>query len=681
MATAILSEANGLALDSSPFGLRMTFDRGGMLRLNKAFFLPILLGFVCGSALAEESLSSFQQDVVLAKEKHQAIVGKLDSARLALKTQESKIAVKETNRLVEAVVTESESANSPVSRTVVKDTSAVPAEGVVTVFPVSNKQASTVAPQQTQVINQTFPGPEERKSWRWPTFNNLFSGKKKLQNEPRGGSSYGNSIFEDGEALYRAAIKDNKVTIDEAVEIGLANNTKLQAARKNVEVADAKLTETKRALFPTVQGVVEINGGKVAGVVQGETVQRFYRGGNQKINFSQPLYNAGELANTVKQGEESVRVAKAEYKKAKDDIIHQIRVAYYGVVKAEYNTEYQIELFEKILEIIKKVRRQKEERVVAEVDYLNVESQYYQALYQVESSKNDVLSANVSLKQSLNLDMAGAIPVDFKMNFVKVKPTFEELLNRAIQTNADIRVKAFGLEVARYGVDIYEAKKKPHFELRGSYGMIGENFHDTAALKRLVDGKDANIDQEKEWYLGVHGSMPLGPNSVEYEQTKHVYGPTVISLSGSEDWKHHMAFNLWDKFNLITDQKQAEYSLLQAESDYKTVVDEVTLKLRDDFYSLQRYLIQIDSSTAKLRFQNKQIKILEYLLSLQETNPSNYVENLMAQVQDRYAFIQAVADYNVALSSVGLLIGDPYYFENQRLISPERYEASEIAEA
>ena len=219
--------------------------------------------------------------------------------------------------------------------------------------------------------------------------------------------------------------------------------------------------------------------------------------------------------------------------------------------------------------------------------------------------------------------------------------------------------------------------------------MLGEHFRDEEAFAAQstdpatnpgdsTNPESAGIDLEKEWFLGIQGSMPLGPNSVSYEQTKNVYGPTALATNGSGSWRHHVEFNLWDNFGAITDERQAEFALLQAESDYKTVKGEVVLKLRDEFYSLQRNLIQIDSSIAKLRYQGKQIAILSYLMSTQETNASNYVDNLIAQTQDRYAFIQAVADYNVAMSSVGLLIGDPYYFENQRLISPEKYETSEI---
>ena len=474
----------------------------------------------------------------------------------------------------------------------------------------------------------------------------------------------------DGEALFKVAISDQKITVEEAVEIGLANNMKLLASKKNIEVADSKITEAKRGLFPTAQYVTEVNGGKVPGV----SGPRFYKGKNQKFNMSQPLYYGGELTNTIKQAQENMRIARAEYKKAKDDLVHQIRVAYYGVVKAEYNTEYQLELFEKIDAILKKVRAQREAKVAPEVDALNVEAQSYQVLYQLEASKNDVLSANISLKQSMNVEMDGAVPVDLKINFVKVGPKFEDLLNRAFENNADIRIKASAVEAARFGIDIYESKKKPHIDLRGSYGLLGEAFHDTEAFE---DGK-ASIDPEKEWFLGVAGSMPLGVNSVEYEQIKHVYGPTVLALTGSEDWRHHVAFNLFDRMGAMTDEKQAAYALLQAEAEYKDVRDEVTLRLRDEFYSLQRYLIQIDSSVAKLRYQSKQLSILEYLMNMQETTPSNYIDNLISQVQDRYAFIQAVADYNVALSGVGLLMGDPFYFENQREIAPQKYETSEI---
>ena len=624
--------------------------------------------FLCSAQAmgAEDTLRSLQQDVLLAKEKTVEISGQMDSVNDALDDAKAHLVERESSQLVKTV-DESGGASTPPAVPVKKipqvykptfreQTEAAPPVRVPPAIPAVDEESPLAALDITPAPKQTLGRSIKEKFLNLP---HIFSPKKGQEKDKPLPYAPPQTIT-DGDALYKVAVSDNKLTLSESIEVALANNVQLKALKMNVEVADAKLTEAKRGLFPTVQIFRDINGGKVTQTA----TSRFYKGDGQGVNMTQPVYYGGELTNTVKQAEENVMVAKTEHKKSRNDFIHQVRVAYFGVVKAEYNAQYQIELFEKLSDILKRLKDERELKLLPEIDYLNVESQYYQVLYQVEASKNDVLSANVTLKQSMNLEFEEPVPVDLRMDFMKFRPEFKELLARAMESNADIRIKVYQLQAARYGIDIYESKKKPHFELRGSYGSTGETFRDDIANE---DDKD-ELDTEKQWYLGVHGSMPLGTSSVEYEQIKHVYGPTVLSLTGSEDWKHHVAFNLFDKFSAITDEKTAEYALLQAESDYQAAKNEITLRLRDDYYSLKKFLIQIDSSIAKLRYQEKQSAILEYMLTIQETMPSNYVENLVGKAQDKYAFIQAVADYNVALSSISTLIGDPDYFENQPLL-------------
>ncbi len=588
-------------------------------RLSKHILLLVAFSsFIAFNAWAEDALTTLQRDVILAKEKREAITGKLDSVNGALdKTKEKAVEKK-------------------------------PEKKSLTAAPVAKKENIEIKTLPSNPEVKTVSAPNKN-PWQWPKFD--FFPKTFPYNQK----------VTDGEMLFRVAISDNKLTLHEVTEIGLANNMQLRAAKKNIEVADARFNEAKRGLFPTVQATTDINGGKVT--------SRFYRGDSQKLNVAQPLYYGGELTNTVKQAEENLLVAKTEYKKSYNEFIHQLRVSYYSVVKAEYNKQYQTELFGKVNQLLQKLKQQREQKLVPEVDYLNVESQYYQVLYQMETSKNDVLSANVSLKQLMNLETPETLPLDLKIDYVKLDMDFNELLARAFENNADVRVKTYALEAAKYGIEIYESKKKPHFELRGSYGMLGEAFQDDRRNPTHTGlSGDTTIDTEKEWFLGIHGSMPIGTSSIEYDQIKHVYGPTVLALTGSEDWRHHVAFNLFDKLNGVTDEKSAQYAYLQAQNELQTAKNDVTLRLRDNYYDLQKYLIQIDSSTSKLRYQEKQSAILEYLMSLQETTPSNYVQNLVERAQDQYAFIQGVADYNTALSSISLLIGDPDYFEDGPLL-------------
>ncbi len=652
------------------------------MRLRAVFSFYLIFNYVfMNFGHAEDTLASLQQDVVMAKQKHAEIVSHAKNFDVSLYEKATVLANDEAMRFtadrpkILPALEPMKPLTAPVRQMAplpFKDSIEINKPSrIKSAVPAGDNESPISFLDFTPPTGQYFKQPDEKKYWQWPRIGTIFSRKKNkavLGYEPDD-----DKRITEAESLYRVAISDGMISVREAVDVGMANNIQLQAARKNIEVADSKLTEAKRGLFPTLQAQLDVNGGRVA---SGGVEKRFYKGRSQKLNMTQPLYYGGELSNTVKQAEENLRVSKEEYKKQRSDLVHQIRVAYYGVVKAEYNAQYQVELFQMINALLEKMKAQFEARVAAEIDYLNVQSQYQQVLFQLESSKNDVLSANVSLKQSMSIDSDGLIPVDLKMDFSKVQPRFEDLVRRALQNNFDIRVKSYGVQAAKYGIEIYESKRKPHFELRGSYGMLGETFHDEIAFE---DGK-ADLDQEKEWFLGIQGRMPLGAHSVEYEQTKRVYGPTVGSFTGSEDWRHSVKYNMFDQFGAITDEKTAQYTLLQAETEYQTIKDEVLLRVRDEYYNLQKYMIQIDSSTAKLAYLEKQLALYDYLFNLQEVSMSDYLNDIISQAQDKYAFIQAVADYNLSLSQIGVLIGDPDYFEYQELLSKSKPKAKEEKE-
>lgn len=623
-------------------------------------WLPIYLAFSLVAAdfiyfksfaYAEDTLAAFQQEVIYAKQKQQAIVPNINDAALEKEAQSLLMELEQKGYSIQSK-----------SKTLEQE-----------------KEAGINAPVQKT--------PSKKWPWELGIKSLLVSDKpvKEIKLEPMKGASkkrhetldtrdsgwfwrkigYKEKKPSDGEMLYRVAVSDNKITLNEAIDIAMANSIQIKALQKKVEAAKAKLTEAKRALYPTVQGVLERNGGLASEVGGGDPHGRFYKGGNEKINVTQPLFYGGELHLTVKQAEVNVQSVEVELKKAKVDTIHQVKTAYYGAVKSEYNLQYQNDLYHEINDIHQRILKEHGQKIVSEIDYLNTESQYQQVYFQVESAKNDLQSAALVLQQTLNLPSDTNFPMDLHLNFVKISPDMDEVVETALKNNPDVLMKQYAYESAKYGVDVFHAKKYPHVDLKGSYGYLGENFQDSKSIEdaKLPGAKDNAIDPEKEWFLGVQTSMPLGPNSVEYSQVKHQYGPTVLALHGSEDWSHKVTFNLFDKLADITDEKSAQAALLQSQSEYEKAKNDVTLKIRDDFYNLQKSLIQIDSSAAKMRYQEKQNGVLRYMVGIQETQIQNLLEGLIEMAQDRFSFIQAITDYHLAVSSLNQSIGDSDYFD------------------
>lgn len=456
-----------------------------------------------------------------------------------------------------------------------------------------------------------------------------------------------------GEQVYAGAMQDNKITIQEAVDIGLNNSLQAIVAQKRIDAARAKVNEAKRARYPTVAFVIEENGGKVS--------NRLYKGRNRKVNITQPVYYGGELVLTVKQAELAVETAEKELEKAKFELIQSIKTAYYGLLKSEYNLQYQNELFAESIKIWKRTEEERRHKVVAEIDYLNIRSTYQQIEFQKDSAKNDLLSAALLLNQTLNLPPDRPVPIDLKLGFRKIQPGLDEVLDQAMLHNSDIRIRLIAIESARYGLKVYEAKKRPRIDMRGSFGYLGEVFKDAQQI--ATDNHD--LDTEREWFLGFNGSMPLGASSVDYAPIKHRYGPTVLALTGSEDWSHKVTFNLWDRLADISDEKSAEVALLQAQAELEKSKGDLIANVREELYNLEKALIQIDTSVARIRYQDKQNEIFRYMAGLQESSLSTLMDGLIEQSSNKFSFIQAVTDYHLATSNLNLMMGDPDYFNSE----------------
>ena len=470
------------------------------------------------------------------------------------------------------------------------------------------------------------------------------------------------------------AVSDGRITLKEAVEIGLANNLELEALKKKVEVAKAKLVEAKRALFPTLQASMlppQTSGGKqpVASTDAEFPSFRIFKTESYKVAVNQPLYYSGELVLTVKQAEVNVQAVEKDYHKAKNELIHETRTRYYAAVKAEYNAQYQMELYEETHPLANRLGEEHSQKLLSEVEFLNAKSKHQQIFFQAEAAKNDLDVAALNLKQTLRLSTDKKVPVYLRLEFKKVSPTLDEVTKLSLKNNPELQGKELAYEAAKLGVMIYQAKKGVHFDLKGSYGILGERIYDARSYRAgQIGERNGHIDfnREKEWFLGVKGTLPVGPNSLEYERVKHVYAPTVIApTGGSEDWSEKWTFNFLDKLSLITDEKSAQAAELQAKSDYEKAKAEVLSKLREDFYNLQKSLVQIETSVSKLKYQEKQNAVLKYLLSMQETSPANFLDGLIEQAQNRFSFIQAVVDYHLAISSLNLSVGDPDHFETE----------------
>ncbi len=452
----------------------------------------------------------------------------------------------------------------------------------------------------------------------------------------------------DGVLAYKVALSDGLLTLEEAVDVAKKSNLLIQETKKRVDGSKRKLFEAKRALFPTMSGEIKVNGGVLAG--------GSYSGESFKLNASQPLYYGGELLLTIKQAETNLKSDVYKYEQEIANTAGSAAQAYNQVVSAEHNLKYQEALFKDLQEYMSVADKAYEQKLIAEIDHLELTSILNQAEFQYISAQTQLEAAKLTLEQAMGVELQSSMAIDLGLEFNKPEIELNDFLTMVMNNNMEIKIKESAAKVAYYGLKVFDAKKKPRVDLRGSLGLAGEVATDHATSPDLEDEK----------FIAVEVTMPWEANTMNYSFRRRFFGPTISSFLGSEDWQHTWSMNLLDKLADATDEDIAKADYLKAKAEYENEKITQEIAARQAYYELKNAILQIKTAETKIKFRSKRLLILKHTTGMEEAKLSELLNEKVSFAEESYAKITSMISAKDAISNMNGLIGIEGYYGSER---------------
>src|SRR4030042_5488984 len=159
-----------------------------------------------------------------------------------------------------------------------------------------------------------------------------------------------------------------KLTLEECITIAIENHIPLKIGKKQLELARLRLIETKRNLGPTVTAKLESSSGKVT--------SRNYAGAKIALEGKQPIFYGGELVFSVRQAEVNLEVVKTDYERIKNELVLQVKKAYYSLDKTKKALGVQRKLCNRTSEFNDIAKAGYGANVISRLEFLKVSSQY-----------------------------------------------------------------------------------------------------------------------------------------------------------------------------------------------------------------------------------------------------------------------------------------------------------------
>jgi len=416
------------------------------------------------------------------------------------------------------------------------------------------------------------------------------------------------------------------------IELAIKNNQPAQIAREEIDLAQFKIGEAERNLFPALKLEGYRSEGKAEDLFE-------YEEREVKIQLDQPVYYGGRLKDSLSQAEVNLEITKRNYDRVRIDVAHKTEVAYYNLVGSRMNLKIQEEIRQEAEEILEIVQKQYAAELVTPLEISNAQSRYEQINFQVDSTKQDMAMAELTFIQVLDVPETPEVTQE-ELVIKKLDFQLNECLEAGLRNRPEIYLGELLVRFNEYGKRIEESKNKFTVDFTTSYGYYEGAF------------RTEDLRSSDTWYVGLKATKPWGGSTFNSQILTEDAGPRYGETTRTEAFTITSDFNLLDNLARLSEEKKAGLELRRAVSDLNETTKTINFEIKDAYLNYKKALLQATTAQSETEFRLQEVEVLRVRAQVGETEFSNIMEALVNLSRSQTTYTQALSNYFISLANL-----------------------------
>lgn len=283
-----------------------------------------------------------------------------------------------------------------------------------------------------------------------------------------------------------------RYSLQACLDYAIQQNLTLRSSALAVENSRNTANQSQWLKYPSVNGGFNLNSftGRNIDPFSNSIVTTAIGTNNMGINASMPLFQGGEIKNTIQRNQLQVEVEQLNYEAQKNSISLQVIVAYLNILSAED----QIEVAKKQVEVTRlqydRTKKLVDAGSVPPTNLFDLDAQVANDELNLVNAINALGNAKLTLKQALNITDSreiGIERVEVPNPSIQAYPeSAQEIYEKAIGYLPEIKAAEKQLAVADRQLAIAQAGKLPRISFNTGWGTT----YSTAA-KRTIFGPES----------------------------------------------------------------------------------------------------------------------------------------------------------------------------------------------
>ena len=303
----------------------------------------------------------------------------------------------------------------------------------------------------------------------------------------------------------------NPMGLQESIDLALRQSMLIQAARDGVKGAEAQKKEAFTAFLPklsTSYNYARVNPAPWAYVppttihTGNPLLGNFYTTGGANtlgtqdnytwaLEFRQPLFAGGSIYANYEANKKGEDIARMDESMASQDIVQEVRVAYFNVLKAQKLLEVAKQAVEQLKSHRNDAQSFFDVGLIPKNDLLQSEVQLANAQLNLIRAENGVEIASSRFNTVLRRNINEPVAVEDILNYKPFDRTITSCLETAMDKRPEIKSYSLKVEQMREYVKVSKGELLPSLSAVGHY----ERYGDSAAMQ------GSTYKSMENWYL------------------------------------------------------------------------------------------------------------------------------------------------------------------------------------
>jgi outer membrane protein len=405
-------------------------------------------------------------------------------------------------------------------------------------------------------------------------------------------------------------------TLKEAVEVALERSPSLHSAREGVKGADSLRKAALTDFFPTFRTEYGFTYLNTAPYFTGAGGIRATVGTRSNYSWTtgldQPLFRGGALYWSHRLAKLGVDLSKVFWELVKQDLVLQVKDAYFNILKAEKIRQVAVQAVEQLESQLKVSRAFYDVGVIPKNDLLQTQVRMAQARQDLTSAEVQLSVTKASFNTLLRRDVRMEVRVEDILGYRPMEIPFEECLGEARKNRPELMEAELNVKKAEKEVWLARSEYFPTIGLSGNYERVGDD--------PSVSG--SNFEDKDSWNIAAYARWTF--------------------------WQ-------WGKKRHLVREKETR--LVQAKDAVVQVEDGISLEVKDAYLRLTEARDKIDVAKLAIEQAEENFRINQERFKEQVATATDVLDAQTLLTEAKSNYFNALSDYNIARARLDRAMG------------------------